>query len=671
MQASKTPLARRRQQPHDVLRRSPVACDRCRRRKQKCLGTPPYPCAACNDAGHSCVYSESEKRISVPESYLLRLQSQARTAGTRVHDGMPSPAETTATEVEWAFPGTDNWVLCRPGQYHYMGNSSSTYIANRLNPTTETLAWHNYPHYEDTSWLRRPPLMPEMPQLPPFDFAKRLYLAQHAYIGTIFSFLDEHSFQQRVKRVYASPPDPTNRDDCLIYCQILLVFAFGQMYSVNQWTGNEGPPGFHYFKHALQFLPDAREDGSILFAEVLSYVAYYMQTINRRDSAYLYIGLALRMAISLGLHQEVLDQDMDMYEREQRRRLWWSTYSLERLLCVTSGHPISISDDDIDVLLPSPVDGEDPRRAAVLRNYTLLSRILGRIGQEIYRKKRQSGTSLSASIQNIMKSLSEWFAQLPPEVRLEPADLDKHVSREIVSTYLHYYHCINMTARPLLLYAVQRQMAANAANGQRGGGARWEDGLSPDVVSIIDNAIAAARSSTAILNAAAKYNHVATYGFIDGEQAFSAALLLVMVNIAFPYREMNASAMDTALQVLQSMAEKGNKYIRACHALLNKISASKKPVSAPGEAEADPGRGEASHEGWMVPDGSATSQQQTPQQQQQQQQQQIPFNLEGPDDPSVWADVIDSIGIDMDRQWIGMALMREEGLGEGTDHGTL
>ncbi|OIW31502.1 hypothetical protein CONLIGDRAFT_611544 [Coniochaeta ligniaria NRRL 30616] len=660
MQASRTPPARRRQHSHDVLRRSPVACERCRRRKQKCLGSPPYPCAACNDAGHACVYSESEKRISVPESYLLRLQSQARSAGTRVHDGMPSPAETAATEVEWAFPGTDNWVLCQPGQYHYMGNSSSTYIANRLNPTTETLAWHNYPHYEDTSWLRRPPLMPEMPQLPPFDFAKRLYQAQHAYIGTIFSFLDEHSFHQRLKHVYASPPDPANRDDCLVYCQILLVFAFGQMYSVNQWTGNEGPPGFHYFKYALQFLPDAREDGSILFTEVLSYVAYYMQTINRRDSAYLYIGLALRMAISLGLHQEVLDQDMDVHERERRRRLWWSTYSLERLLCVTSGHPISISDDDVDVLLPSAVDGEDPRRAAVLRNYTLLSRILGRIGQDIYRKRRQSGTSLSASILNIMKSLSEWFAQLPAEVRLDPvADPEKPISREIVSTYLHYYHCINMTARPLLLYAVQRQMAANAANNAGNGQtARWEDGLSPDVVSIIDNAIAAARSSTSILNAAAKYNQVATYGFIDGEQAFSAALLLVMVNIAFPYREMNASAMDTALQVLQSMAEKGNKYIRACHALLNKISASKKPVVVPKRDESV-----------QAPGGSTSQEQQ--QDEQQQQQQQMPFNLDAGDDVSGWADVIDSIGIDMDRQWIGMALMREEGLGEGTESGTM
>jgi len=505
--------------------------------------------------------------------------------------------------------------------------------------------------------------MPEMPQLPPFDFAKRLYAAQHAYIGTIFSFLDEHSFHQRLKHVYASPPDPNSRDDCLVYCQILLVFAFGQMYSVNQWTGNEGPPGFHYFKHALQFLPDAREDGSILFAEVLAYVAYYMQTINRRDSAYLYIGLALRMAISLGLHQEVLDQEMDAYERERRRRLWWSTYSLERLLCVTSGHPISISDDDIDVMLPSPVDGEDPKRAAVLRNYTLLSRILGRIGQDIYRKRRQSGTSLSASIQNIMKSLSEWFAQLPPEVRLDPAtDLDRPLSREVVSTYLHYYHCINMTARPLLLYAVQRQMAANAAHGQKTA-ARWEDGLSPDVVSIIDNAIAAARSSTSILNAASKYNHVATYGFIDGEQAFSAALLLVMVNIAFPYREMNAAAMDTALQVLQSMAEKGNKYIRACHSLLTKLSAGKKPVSMSAPAQQAETGNSAAGQVWMGADQAAVGQQQAPQEGQ---QQQMTYNLEGGDDPSVWADVIDSIGIDMDRQWIGMALMREEGLGDNT-----
>ena len=169
-----------------------------------------------------------------------------------------------------------------------MGNSSTTYIANQLNPTTENLDWRTYPHYEDTTWLRLS-TSAEVPLPPPFELAKRLYRAQHAYIGTIFSFLSEKAFYQRLERVYARNPDPTDRDECLIYCQILLVFAFGQMYTINQWIGDEGPPGFKCFKHALTFLPNMFADGSILFVEVLSYVAYFMQSINRRDSAYVLI----------------------------------------------------------------------------------------------------------------------------------------------------------------------------------------------------------------------------------------------------------------------------------------------------------------------------------------------------------------------------------------------
>lgn len=388
-----------------------------------------------------------------------------------------------------------------------MGNSSSTYIANRLNPTAETLAWHKYPHYEDTAWLRRS-ISPDIPSLPPYEIAKRLYRAQHAYIGTIFSFLSDSAFDQRLEHVYARVPDPENKDECLIHCQILLVFAFGQMYSINQWVGSDGPPGFTYFKHALTFLPNIYEDGSILFIEVLSYVAYFLQTINRRDAAYLYIGIALRMAISLGLHQEVSDQEIDSEVREHRRRVWWSTYSMERLLSVTSGHPLSIQDEDIDLLPTSPIPGEDPHVASTLNFYTELSRIQGIIGEKIYRKKQKSGPDLSACVQDIMKRLSDWFERLPETVRSNPPDSGKAPSREIVSTYLHYYHCINMTARPILLYAVQRQLSASA---QQPNVARWEEGLSPDIVHVIDRAISAARSSALILNAADKYNLIGKF----------------------------------------------------------------------------------------------------------------------------------------------------------------
>ncbi|RJE24557.1 Transcription factor [Aspergillus sclerotialis] len=654
MQETRT-ITHESQAPSDAPKRSAKACNRCRKRRTKCTGEPPYPCKQCRNGGHTCVYPETQRRVTVTESYLIELQAQAR-RGTNARDSHDCVADVTGTssqDIELDFTGSDNWVLNKSGQYHFMGNSSTAYIANRLNPTTENLDWHMYPHYEDTTWLR-PSINPDIPFLPPFELAKRLYRAQHAYIGTIFSFLSEKEFYNRLEQVYARKPDPTNRDECLIYCQVLLVFAFGQMYSINQWIGNDSPPGFKYFKHALTFLPNMFEDASILFVEVLSYVAYFMQSINRRDTAYVYIGIALRMAISLGLHQEASDQEIDSENREHRRRVWWSTYSMERLLCVTSGHPIAIQDEDIELLPSSHMPGEDGHVASVLASYTELSRILGIIGEKIYRKRQKSGSELSSCIQHIMGKLNDWYERLPETMQLNFSDLEQSPHREVVSTHLYYYHCINMTARPILLYAVHRQLAANA---QRPNLTRWEDGFPPDIVHVIDTAISAARSSALLLHTTMKYNLVATYGFIDGEQAFSAALLLVMVNIAFPYKETNASAMDMALNVLQMMAGNGNKYIHACHSLLTKIKGSIKAKDSPSLANGQMevrDQAQSNNDNTMVtesaiaaglPNGQAQA-----------------FNMDFEGDLGLWAEVLDSIDVDMDRQWAEAALLREQQL---------
>lgn len=170
----------------------------------------------------------------------------------------------------------------------FVGASSTTHLAKRLNPSSTNLAWDVRPLYDDPSSLRRP-VAGALPQLPPFEFAKRLFWVQYAYIGTIFSLINPREFEDRLGFVYHQPPDFSHRETCLVYCQALLVIAFGLMYSVNQWSGDDGPPGFKYFKHALRFLPDIHEEGSIFFVEVLCYVAYYMQNLNRRDAAFLYV----------------------------------------------------------------------------------------------------------------------------------------------------------------------------------------------------------------------------------------------------------------------------------------------------------------------------------------------------------------------------------------------
>lgn len=291
----------------------------------------------CDQVGAECVYPSPPKRKLVSEDEWNELQATAEAArsSSMSNAGTLSPpvAESVDNDGDgWWWNNREILVLSRSGESQWVGSSASTYLATQLTPMPRgSVAFDVSPLKHANLCLRRE-LDPHLPPLPPFDTAKRWYAAQFAYIGSIFCFIQPRYFESRLTEVYSRSPDTTNREDCLLYCQILLVLAFGQMYSLNEWAGNEGPPGFSYFQAALKLLPDIHEEGSVLFVEVLGLTAYYMQILNRRDAAFLYIGLAVRMAVSLGLHQEVTNSMMDVVELEHRRRIWWSTYSMDRIL---------------------------------------------------------------------------------------------------------------------------------------------------------------------------------------------------------------------------------------------------------------------------------------------------------------------------------------------------
>ena len=425
---------------------------------------------------------------------------------------------------------------------------------------------------------------PDQVRLPPPDVARRLFAAQYTYIGTIFAFADPAGFERELGAAYRGPPNLADRRACLAYAKVLVILAFGKLYSVNQWIDYRGPPGFEYFSQALQLLPDAHEEGSILCVETLALVGYFMQNMNRHDAAFLYIGTALRMAISLGLHHEVSDgsrepcADPDRDEsRERRRRVWWSVYSLDRIVTVKSGSPVTIHDEDIGVRLPSCLPGEPAYcPAVVLRHYTELSRILGDITTTIYRRARgasesgssSSGRRLKAAVEAVIAALERWHCALPDELRFDPARLGR--SRESVSTFCHYHQCVNMTARPLLFHVVRKQRRAAVGGNDND----WRRGLGAETVRIIDMCVGAARDTVAMMAEARAHNLLATYGYMDGEHVFSAAIVLVVACAALPGAgadadAANVAARDTGLDLLRGMAERGwNSHMAARYELL-------------------------------------------------------------------------------------------------------
>jgi hypothetical protein len=70
-------------------------------------------------------------------------------------------------------------------------------------------------------------------------------------------------------------------------------------------------------------------------------------------------GLAIRDALTLGLHVRSEAKNLSDVEKEHRVRLWWSLYSLECSLNELTGRPSCISDRDISTPLPLNIDEDE------------------------------------------------------------------------------------------------------------------------------------------------------------------------------------------------------------------------------------------------------------------------------------------------------------------------
>lgn len=65
-------------------------------------------------------------------------------------------------------------------------------------------------------------------------------------------------------------------------------------------------------------------------------------------------GSIVRMAYHLGLHRcPCRYPNFSPQEVAMRKRIWWSFYCLERLVCQALGLPLDVQDDDVDVCFPT------------------------------------------------------------------------------------------------------------------------------------------------------------------------------------------------------------------------------------------------------------------------------------------------------------------------------
>jgi transcriptional regulatory protein GAL4 len=107
---------------------------------------------------------------------------------------------------------------------------------------------------------------------------------------------------------------------------------------------------FHAARTQLSM--DDLESGNISLVQALTLMSNYLQKRNKPNSGYNYLGLALRMAMGLGLHKEFPKWDISPLQMEIRRRVWWTLFVFDIGATITFSRPIGWPHEGIEVALP-------------------------------------------------------------------------------------------------------------------------------------------------------------------------------------------------------------------------------------------------------------------------------------------------------------------------------
>lgn len=173
---------------------------------------------------------------------------------------------------------------------------------------------------------------------------EQLIRAYFEHYHPVFPFIHEATF----RRQYATRPDLTSDPGWLALRDIVLAIGAWCLQDTDNWV----------YSHSLSQQAKRRLDcfsiidqPSIDLIQALLLTSDYYQRYGQPRDGWTFLGIATRMAISLGLHQEPSD-DHSLLAKEIRRRVWWSVYCFDSCASKIFGLPLLLPDDKLITVKP-------------------------------------------------------------------------------------------------------------------------------------------------------------------------------------------------------------------------------------------------------------------------------------------------------------------------------
>ncbi|UKZ95959.1 uncharacterized protein TrAFT101_010765 [Trichoderma asperellum] len=304
------------------------------------------------------------------------------------------------------------------------------------------------------------------------------------FIHPLFPLLHKGSFTSRYNRLWL-PCDNSRsgKEDIVFMCNMNLVFALGCQFSDLAHPSHRASVANEFYKMSRQvLLYDILGSTSVSVVQWLLLSGVYLQSTSYASHCWNSIGLAIRLAQSLGLHLEYPESKSEnQLSREMRRRIWHTCVVLDKLLAMTFGRPTMVN-GSYGTPMPSLIDDEylctdgegiQPKgvnsRMGLFVYSCRLFEILKDILSSFYAVDASSEPicesrlhSMVSEVLNFNRRLDDFITSLPNYLKTaksSPVNMSErnsctNLQQQVL--YCRFLYTKLLSLRPLLLVAIKR-----------------------------------------------------------------------------------------------------------------------------------------------------------------------------------------------------------------------
>ena len=254
-----------------------------------------------------------------------------------------------------------------------------------------------------------------MKALPPKD--KFLNLVEQSFQGLYPAF----PLFDRAKFMSTFDSSGTNINDLGQWACLNVVLALSpQFLHVTAHDTEEDWETWNYFENAFAVVNQLMAMSATLWSvQALLGMALLTQGTPNQSPVSLLTSAAVKLAQELGLHRKCEDPNISTAEIEERKRVFWIAYILDKDISLQMGQSSTQDDDDMDVELPSENDGVSIDSGESSVGFLIFRARLAIIQGQIYKRlcsvkaTQQSVAERIRAAGELEDTLQSWRASVP------------------------------------------------------------------------------------------------------------------------------------------------------------------------------------------------------------------------------------------------------------------